>query len=121
MPAARDGPLATVFEQFLSLQISERQDRLERERAEKEKEDKRKEDAETRKYTDRYRPSGDPLGEQDAFTPGGMAATQSKDLMRAFIPWGDKETQGALVLTYGSIEHWQQLTTLGGIHSTESQ
>ena len=86
----KDAPLTTVLEGMLKLQVQERTERVERERRDRE----RQETLELRDYSARYSTRGDPLGERDAFTPAGMAATQSKDLMKHFLPWGDQEKQG---------------------------
>ena len=78
-----------MLEGMLQLQSQERKERLEKEKKEKEKQ----EALEKRDYSARYSAREDPLGEREAFTPAGMLAAQTRELMKHFIPWGDTEKQ----------------------------
>ena len=87
-----DTSLATVLSGMLQLQSAERKERLEK--AEKDRE--KQEALERRDYSALYSRTADPLGEREAFTPAGMAATQTRELMKHFIPWGETEKKGGL-------------------------
>ena len=85
----KDVPLTNVLEGMLKLQSEEWKERLDKEKREKEKQ----ETPELRNYSARYSAREDPLGDREAFTPSGMAAAQTRELMKHFIPWGDTEKQ----------------------------